>query len=257
MASKIRAENISKSYGSVQALENVDFEVRDGEIMALVGDNAAGKSTLIHILSGVLSRDSGTINIDGEVVELESYNDARSHGIETVYQDLSLSKKQSVGANIYLGHEPVRDDIWGRLLGAVDRSLIRSGSREALERVKMDIDPDEPVTALSGGQQQAVAIARALSSDPDILILDEPTSALSIEGTRDILDVIEGLKEEGITIVFISHNLDVVFEVADRMSVLAHGEMMGVRETATTEREELVQMMMGLEASADEEGVTL
>jgi ABC-type sugar transport system ATPase subunit len=187
---------------------------------------------------------------------LENYNDARTHGIETVYQDLSLSKKQSVGANIYLGHEPVRDGPLGRLLGAVDRSQIRAGSQEALDRVKMDIDPDESVTALSGGQQQAVAIARALSTDPDILILDEPTSALSIEGTRDILEVIEGLNEEGITIIFISHSLDVVFEIADRMSVLAHGEMMGVRDPSTTEREELVQLMMGIEAST-EEGVRL
>jgi len=256
MATKIRAENISKSYGSVQALKDVDFEVLDGEIMALVGDNAAGKSTLIHILSGVLSSDSGSIYIDGDKVQLENYNDARTHGIETVYQDLSLSKKQSVGANIYLGHEPVRDGPLGRLLGAVDRSQIRAGSQEALDRVKMDIDPDESVTALSGGQQQAVAIARALSTDPDILILDEPTSALSIEGTRDILEVIEGLNEEGITIIFISHSLDVVFEIADRMSVLAHGEMMGVRDPSTTEREELVQLMMGIEAST-EEGVRL
>ncbi|WP_338074081.1 ATP-binding cassette domain-containing protein [Halomicrobium salinisoli] len=234
-------------------MENVDFSVRDGEIMALVGDNGAGKSTLIKTLCGVHRPTSGRIYVRGESVEFDDYNDARELGIETVYQDLALAEDQTVAANVFLGHEPVRGGRLGRWLGLVDEEQMFREARENLEKVQIPVDPKAKVKNLSGGQQQAVAIARALQSDPDILIMDEPTSALSIEGARNVLRVIDGLRDQGLTIILISHNIRHVLRLADRVSVLAQGRLMGVRDTDEVSRNEIIALMMGAE---DEEEFT-
>ncbi|RKD95529.1 ATP-binding cassette domain-containing protein [Halopiger aswanensis] len=264
----LQTVELTKHFGNVVAVEGVDFSLREGEIMALVGDNGAGKSTFIKMLCGVHEPTSGEIRIDGEPIEFEDYSDAREMGIETVYQDLALAEQQTVAANVFLGQEPVRSDLLGRLLGVVDKQAMRDRARESLDRVQIPVDPDARVSDLSGGQQQAVAVARALQSDPDILILDEPTSALSIEGARNVLRVIDDLRNEGLSIILISHNIRQVLTLADRVSVLAQGRLMGVRDTDSATRDEIIALMMGAEDedeidefeltsvddSADEEG---
>jgi ABC-type sugar transport system ATPase subunit len=247
----IETRNLSKSFGNVNAVEDVSIDVEPGEVLALIGDNGAGKSTLIKMLCGVLEPTSGEVVLNGEPTTFENYNAARQAGIETVYQDLALAPAQSVAANVFLGHEAVRDDILGRLLGFVDRDRMVAEAEEALDRVNIHIDPEAKVRNLSGGQQQAVAIARALQSDPDILIMDEPTSALSIEGVKNVLRVVDSLRSEGITIILISHNIRQVLATADRISVLAQGRLMGTRAADGTDRQELVSMMMGVEDEAE------
>ncbi|MFB6105996.1 MAG: ATP-binding cassette domain-containing protein [Halobacteriaceae archaeon] len=249
----VRTEDLSKSFGKVHAVRDVNFEVEEGEVMALVGDNGAGKSTLIKMLCGVLQPSDGDIYVRGDRVEFHNYNDARHAGIETVYQDLALANKQTVSANVFLGHEPIQDNALGRLLRLVDEDRMRQESADALDRVKIPVDPDARVQNLSGGQQQAVAIARALQTDPDILIMDEPTSALSIEGVRNVLNVVRNLREQGLTIILISHNIQQVLAIADRISVLHQGTLVGVREAANSDREEIVSMMMGAGDESTEE----
>ncbi len=244
-------EQLSKRFGNVHAVEDVDFAVEEGEIMAIVGDNGAGKSTLIKMLCGVHEPTSGTIHVRGERVQFDNYNDARKQGIETVYQDLALAESQSVAANVFLGHEPVRGGALGRWLGLVDEGRMVVEARKNLDKVKIPVDPEAKVQNLSGGQQQAVAIARALQSDPDILIMDEPTSALSIEGARNVLRVIDGLREQGLTIILISHNIRHVLGIADRLSVLAQGRLMGVRDTDEVSRNEVIALMMGAEDESE------
>jgi ABC-type sugar transport system ATPase subunit len=243
----IRTEGLSKTFGNTHAIEDVDFSVREGEIMALVGDNGAGKSTLIKMLCGVLTPSAGRIYVRGEQVRFDSHTSARAAGIETVYQELALTEQQTVAANVFLAREPIRDDIVGRLLRLVDREHMREQARQALDQVQIPVDPEETVANLSGGQQQAVAIARALQSDPAIMIMDEPTSALSIEGVRNVLEVVQSLRNQGLTIILISHNIREVLSIADRLSVLAQGRLMGVRDVDGTTREEVISLMMGAE----------
>jgi len=245
--SLLRTVGLTKHFGNVVAVENVDFALRDGEVMAIVGDNGAGKSTLIKMLCGVQKPTSGEIYVGGEVVEFEDYSDAREWGIETVYQDLALAEQQTVAANVFLGHEPLRSDFLGKYFGVVDRQEMHDRATESLDRVQIPVDPGAKVQDLSGGQQQAVAVARALQSDPDILILDEPASALSIEGARNVLRVIDELREQGLAIILISHNIRQVLTVADRISVLAQGRLMGVRGADSATRDEIIALMMGAE----------
>lgn len=247
----LHTEQLSKRFGNIHAVEDVDFSVTDGEVMAIVGDNGAGKSTLIKMLCGVHEPTSGEIYIRGENVHFEDYNDARAYGIETVYQELALAESQSVAANVFLGHEPIRDSPLGRLLRLVDEDRMIAESKANLDRVKIPVDPKARVQNLSGGQQQAVAIARALQSDPEILIMDEPTSALSIEGARNVLRVIDGLRNQGLTILLISHNIRHVLGVADRISVLAQGRLMGVRNTDDVDRNEIIALMMGAQDESE------
>lgn len=252
----IQTESLSKSFGNVKAIRDVSIDVEPGEVLALVGDNGAGKSTLIKMLCGVLQPTDGDIIIRGKKTEFDNYNEARQAGIETVYQDLALAQAQSVAANVFLGHEAVRDDILGRLFGIVDEERMIAEAEQALDRVNIPIDPQAKVRNLSGGQQQAVAIARALQSGPDILIMDEPTSALSIEGVRNVLNVVENLRSQGITIILISHNIRQVQATADRISVLAQGQLMGTRKADQTDREEIVSMMMGAKDDAESLDIT-
>ncbi|NGM70487.1 sugar ABC transporter ATP-binding protein [Natronolimnobius sp. AArcel1] len=240
----IQTQGLTKEFGTIKAVNNVDFSAEEGEIMAIVGDNGAGKSTLIKMLCGVLEPTEGEIFVRGESVSFDDYNDARQMGIGTVYQDLALTHSQTVASNVFLGNEPVREGIAGRL-GLVDKERMNREATEALEKVKIPVDPNSQVRNLSGGQQQAVAIARALQFNPDILIMDEPTSALSIEGVRNVLNVVNTLRKEGISIILISHNIEEVLGIADRISVLHQGELMGVLDAKTSDREDIVLKMMG------------
>lgn len=241
----VRTAGLTKYYGQVQALIDIDFEVKEGEIMALVGDNGAGKSTLIQLLSGVIQPTDGVIYLFDENVELHNYRDAQKRGIETVYQDLALAKKQSVAKNIFLGDEPtVNNPVLGSL-GIVDRGAMREQSQTVLEKINIPIDPEAQVTNLSGGQRQAVAIGRALKSDPEILILDEPTSALSVDGAEHVSKLIRELNENGQTIIIISHDLREILNLSDRITVLSNGTIAGTEETAAVTREEIILLMMG------------
>ena len=249
----LRTDELTKHFGNIVAIEDVNFSLREGEVMAVVGDNGAGKSTLIKTLCGVHKPTSGDIYVGGDRVSFEGYSDARAEGIETVYQDLALAKQQTVAANVFLGHEPVRSNILGRLLGVVDADMMSDRALESLNRVKMPIDPSTKVRDLSGGQQQAVAVARALQSNPEILILDEPTSALSIEGARNVLRVINDLRKQGLSIILISHNIRQVLRIADRISILAQGRLAGVRDADSATRDEIISLMMGADEEEDME----
>lgn len=242
----IEFDDVSKSYGSVQALESVSFAVRENEVLALMGDNGAGKSTLMKILSGVLQPTGGRILLKGESADFNSHIEARNAGIETVYQDLAVAPNRAVWENIFLGKEQIKQTTLGRALNLTDDDRMRRESKAVLDRLGMDLDAESEVKNLSGGQQQAVAVARAVQSDPSIIIMDEPTSALSVEAAQRILDLIEELRRNGMTIILVDHNIDEVFEVADRMAILASGRMMGVRSVGELTEDRLIQMMMGV-----------
>jgi ABC-type sugar transport system ATPase subunit len=244
----VRIEDVSKSFGSVQALENVSFSIEENEVLALVGDNGAGKSTLIKILSGVLQPTSGRLYINGEETDLNDYTDAQAAGIETVYQTLAVAPHRLVKDNIFLGKEPLVENPLGNMLSIVDDERMRQETETVLDQLDMDIDPNKETGNLSGGQQQAVAVGRALQSEPDIMIMDEPTSALSVEASQQILDLINQLQDQGLTIILVDHNIDEVFEVADRVAVLSTGQFVGTRPAESLTESQLIQMMMGGEA---------
>jgi ABC-type sugar transport system ATPase subunit len=233
-------KGISKAYGHVQALDKVDFEMYGGEVLALVGDNGAGKSTLIKIISGVYTKDEGEIRIDGEHVEIHTPADAQRCGISTVYQDLALVDVCDVGSNIYLG-------LWPRRMGfLIDFPKMYAQAREVLGTLRIDM-PSVRVNVgeLSGGQRQAVAIARALARGERIFLMDEPTAALGVEQQAKVNALIADLKAHGKTVVVISHNLEHVFEVADRVVVLRRGHRVGTRFKARTTKEEIVGLITG------------
>jgi ABC-type sugar transport system ATPase subunit len=241
----VEFDSISKSFGSIQALDSVSFDVKENEVLALMGDNGAGKSTLMKILSGVLPATSGQLRVRDEDVHFQDHIDARNAGIETIYQDLALAPNRTVWDNIFLGKEATMQGPLGRIFGFLDDAYMRQESKQVLERLEMTIDPEKMVKNLSGGQQQAVAVARAVQSDPEIIIMDEPTSALSVEASQRILDLVEDLKRQGITVILIDHNIDEVFAVADRMAVLAQGRFMGARTADELTEDALIKMMMG------------
>jgi len=245
-SSVVEFAEVSKSFGSIQALDSVSFAVNENEVLALMGDNGAGKSTLMKILSGVLQPTAGQIHVDGDPVAFDTHMDARNAGIETVYQDLAVAPNRTVWENIFLGKEPIKETLVGQAFNFVDDTKMRRESEAVLDRLGMEMDPESEVKNLSGGQQQAVGVARAVQSDPSIIIMDEPTSALSVEAAQRILDLIEELRKKGMTIILVDHNIDEVFEVADRMAVLASGKLMGVRAADRLTEDQLIQMMMGV-----------
>lgn len=247
-----RAENVSKHYGGIVALEDVTLSVHDNNVLAIVGDNGAGKSTFINLLSGVIPSTSGTFYMrdeeTGELsnIVLDSPSMAKEAGIETVFQGRALSGQHDVASNVFMGREPLKSGFRGTVLRRVDREYMERKSVEAIESIGFEIDPDATTAELSGGQQQAIAVARALISDPRIVILDEPTAEVSVEGSRKILDLIESLQESGKTVIFITHNLQEVVEVADRVAVLRQGNLVAELDNdGTLEREDLVGYMTG------------
>jgi ABC-type sugar transport system ATPase subunit len=235
----IEARSIAKSYGSVQALEDVDFAVRPGETVALVGDNGAGKSTLVKILCGALQPDSGNLRIGGEEVQLTGPRDARSRGVSVVYQDLALVDGFDVAHNVFLGRMPTR---WLR----VDRRRMIKETRRVLSELTVSLPSVRtPVRFLSGGQRQAVAIARAVHQGGQLLIMDEPTAALGVQEGTKVLQLIENLKARELAILVVSHNLEHVFAIADRIVVLRGGRVAGSREKLNATHSDIVHMIVG------------
>jgi D-xylose transport system ATP-binding protein len=234
---ELELRGVSKSFGVVQALTEVDFEVRSGEVMALVGDNGAGKSTLIKSIAGIHPIDSGQIFFEGRETTIHGPKDAARLGIEIVYQDLALCDNLDVVQNMYLGREA--HDVLQRLNEpAMEQKTVetmRSLSVTTLRSVR------QRVASLSGGQRQSVAVARAVMWNSKVVILDEPTAALGVAQTRQVLDLVTRLREQGLAVVLISHNLQDVFEVADRITVLRLGRNVAVYERAKTSREEIVE----------------
>lgn len=243
----LQAEAITKTYGHVRALRGVDFSVRRGEVHALVGDNGAGKSTLIKILSGAVVADSGRITLDGELVQIRTPEDARDLGIETVYQDLAIAESLDLGENIFLGRELVRSGFLGRL-GFIDRPRMRKEGMESLTRLGTTIPSSSvPLESMSGGQKQAVAVARAAVWGQSVLILDEPAAALGVRQTAQVLELIRrSTRDQGLAVIFISHDVPQVLEVADRITVLRQGQVCLHCTRAEASVELLVRAMSGL-----------
>ena len=228
---------VSKSFGSVEALRGVDFEVHDGEVMALVGDNGAGKSTLIKCVAGIYSIDDGDLYFDGERVVIHGPKDAAKLGIEVVYQDLALCDNLDVVQNMFLGREN-HDPIFRLREAPMEQrtaETLKSLSVTTIRSVR------QPVATLSGGQRQSVAVARAVLWNNRVVFLDEPTAALGVAQTRQVLDLVKRLGEQGLSVVIVSHNLTDVFEVADRITVLRLGRNVGVYERDKTSEQEIVQ----------------
>lgn len=248
----LQAENVSKHYGGIVALEDITLSVHDNDVLAIVGDNGAGKSTFINLLSGVIPSTSGTFYMrDGESgdldeIVLDSPGKAKEVGIETVFQGRALSGQHDAAENVFMGREPLQDGFTGKLMRRVDREFMERKTVESIQSIGFDIDPKAKVEELSGGQQQAIAVARALISDPRVVILDEPTAEVSVEGSQKILDLIERLQDSGKTVIFITHNLQEVIEVADRVAILRQGNLVAELDNdGTYDREDLVGYMTG------------
>jgi D-xylose transport system ATP-binding protein len=233
----LELRGISKSFGSVQALTDVDFEVRDGEVMALVGDNGAGKSTLIKCVAGIHSWDSGTMVFDGDEVHIHGPKDAAKLGIEVVYQDLALCDNLDVVQNMYLGRES------HDLLQRLKEPVMEAKTAETMKSLAVTTISSirQPVATLSGGQRQSVAVARAVMWNSRLVILDEPTAALGVSQTQQVLDLVKRLADQGLAVVLISHNLHDIFEVATRITVLRLGRSIAVYERSQTTQQEVVQ----------------
>jgi D-xylose transport system ATP-binding protein len=233
----LELRGISKSFGSVQALTDVDFEVRNGEVMALVGDNGAGKSTLIKCVAGIHPMDEGEMLFDGQPVTIHGPKDAAKLGIEVVYQDLALCDNLDVVQNMYLGREAR-----SRFFQVLKESPMEAKTRETLESLRVTTIKSirQAVATLSGGQRQSVAVARAVMWNSRLVILDEPTAALGVAQTEQVLNLVNRLAEQGLAVVLISHNLHDIFETATRITVLRLGRNVGIFERAITTQEEVV-----------------
>ncbi len=240
----LEVKSVSKRFGGVQALDNVSIHLNEGEVLALAGDNGAGKSTLIKVVSGVYHPDDGDIIFNKEKIELDNPRFAREKGIETIYQDLALADNLNVGANIFLGREPIKSKLG---VPIIDRELMLSESKKVLKNLEINIPEsslEEPVGKLSGGQRQAVAIGRALYWNARLLIMDEPTAALGVPEQRNVMDLIKKLKEQKVSIIFISHNLTDIFQASDRIVVLRRGIKAGERLIKETNSDEIVKLMV-------------
>jgi len=239
----LEIDAISKYYGNVVALKEITTYVNAGEVTCILGDNGAGKSTFIKILSGVHKADEGRVLVDGEAVVFESPRDARTNGIATVYQDLAMVPLMSVWRNFFLGAEPSKGV---GPLRWIDTAKAKSIVRKELHEMGIDIrDPDQPVGTLSGGERQSVAIARAVYFGARVLILDEPTSALGVKQAGVVLKYILQARERGVAVIFITHNPHHAYPVGDRFVILNRGRSLGAYEKAEIDRTELVRLMAG------------
>jgi ABC-type sugar transport system ATPase subunit len=238
----LEVSNLTKRFGGVTALDKISFSLYPGEVMALAGDNGAGKSTLIKCISGVYIPEAGSVSLEGREVKFAEPREAREAGIETIYQDLALADNLDVGANLFLGREPMVKRFG---LPFLDRVKMRQEAKVAVEKLDIHTDLHRPVSSLSGGQRQAVAIARAVYWQAKVLIMDEPTAALGVPEQRKVVELIQRLKTQGVAIIFISHNLHDIFAVSDRILVLLRGSKAGERQASQTNGDELVKLMVG------------
>ena len=240
---QVRAASIR--FGGVEALRGVDLELRAGEVVALAGDNGAGKSTLIKVIAGVYVPSAGEVRFLGEPLAAGDPQAVRARGIETIYQDLALADNLDVGSNIFLGREPMRRRFG---LPVIDRPRMRTVARDVLRQLDIDVPEPKlvgPVRMLSGGQRQAIAIGRAIWWNAKLLIMDEPTAALGVPEQRKVMELIRRLRDQGVAILLVSHNLHDIFGVADRIVVLRRGELAGERVTTQTDGDEIVRLMVG------------
>jgi simple sugar transport system ATP-binding protein len=243
---------IAKRYGAIQSLDNVDLTLHAGEVLGLVGDNGAGKSTLSKVLSGAVVPDTGTIEIDGNAVQFTSPADARRQRVEMVYQDLSLCDTVDVAGNLFLGREPLK-----RIAGValLDKRRMHLEARQMLEGLGISIpDTRLRVENLSGGQRQSIAIGRAASFDPAVLIMDEPTAALAVAEVEAVLDLIKRVSAKGVSVILITHRLQDLFLVCDRLMVMYEGQKVAERNVADTNIEEVVNLIVGRKFTARSAG---
>ncbi|TDC96234.1 sugar ABC transporter ATP-binding protein [Saccharopolyspora aridisoli] len=241
----LEARNLVKRYGSVEALRGASFTVRPGEVVALIGDNGAGKSTLVKCLSGVEQPDSGEVLVDGKAVSLDSPTAARGHGIETAYQDLAVAPDLDPAANLFLGREIRRPGLLGKL-GMLDKAKMRAEATQQFAKFGVSLpDLSVPIGALSGGQRQSVAVARSVAWASRLVFLDEPTAALGVVQRERVLDVIRRVRDTGMAVVLISHNMPEVLSVADRVEVLRLGSRVARFNAAEAKLEDLVGAMTG------------
>ena len=240
----LEVKHLAKNFGPVQALADLSMKVHAGEVVALAGDNGAGKTTLIKAISGVYQPSSGEILLKGRAVHFASPQEARDQGIETIYQDLALADNLTIGANIFLGREPMRRAFG--FLPVLDRAKMAEAAKATMALLDFHVSRlDAPVSNFSGGQRQAVAIGRAVYWNAQILIMDEPTAALGVPEQRKVISLIHQLKAQGRGVIFISHNLQDIFAVADRIVVLRRGVQAGERRISETSHDEVVRLMVG------------
>jgi simple sugar transport system ATP-binding protein len=239
----LEAKNISKYFGTITALENVNLAVREGECLGVVGDNGAGKSTFMKVLSGLYKPSSGSLFFDGNKEVLNSPKDSQNLGLEMVYQDLALAGNLPIGENIFLGREPTKNFGFLKLL---DYKKIKELSEAHLDKLKIHVkSAEQKVEELSGGQRQAIAIARATAFNSKIVIMDEPTAALAIKEVGKVLDLINSLKKMGVSVIIISHRMDDIFAVSDRVMALFQGTNFAESELSKTTRDEVIGWIMG------------
>jgi fructose transport system ATP-binding protein len=247
----IEARGLVKHYGQVVALDGADLELYPGEILAIIGDNGAGKSTLIKALSGAINPDEGEISLDGEPVHFRSPRDARRAGIETVYQDLAVAPALDIASNIFLGREVRRRGPQGGVLRMLNKRAMRREATRHFAELRIGIrSMSQPVENLSGGQRQGVAVARAATWARRVVIMDEPTAALGVKETRQVLDLIQRVRERGLPVILISHDMPHVFELADRIQIMRLGKRVAIVTPETHSMPEAVAIMTG--ASVEE-----
>ena len=239
MTPLVELKDISISFGGVRAVDHVSIDLMPGEVVGLLGHNGAGKSTLIKILSGAYQKDSGEIWINGQKVEINSPRDARTHNIETIYQTLALADNLDAPSNLFLGRELTN------LFGLVDDAQMEAETRKIMARLNPNFKKiNEPVSALSGGQRQSVAIARAVYFNAKILIMDEPTAALGVHETKMVADLIKELKQQGLGIFLISHDTREMMELCDRVSVMKNGQLVGTERVEDVTDDEILAMII-------------
>ncbi|AML52034.1 ATP-binding cassette domain-containing protein [Falsihalocynthiibacter arcticus] len=242
----LEAKGISKHYGGVKAIDDVSIDLREGEVLAIVGDNGAGKSTLVKAITGALAKTSGTIFLDGKEVRIDSPTDAKAAGMETVYQDLALVNELSITKNVFLGREIVRKDILGRIFGALDFKTMDAEIRTLFEKLDIRIaDIYRDAQSFSGGQRQAVALSKTVMFGKRIAILDEPTAALGVRESKMAMDLVRSLKDHGLSVIMITHNMQHVLNYCDRVAVLRLGQLSAVRDVKDVDGDTLVGLITG------------
>lgn len=244
----LRAVNLTKRFGGLVAVDNVSLDVNLGEVIGLVGDNGAGKSTFIKMISGVYQPDGGELYFNGEKIPFDGPRAMRDRGIETIYQDLALAENLDVGSNIFLGRE-IKRPYLGGVIHTLDRRKMQDESAQVLDRLDIHIPSlKQQIRNLSGGQRQTVAIARSIYWNARVMIMDEPTAALGVSEQRKVLTLVRTLCTQGVPVIIISHNMQDVFAVADRIIVMRRAKKVGERMAASTTPDEIVSLMVGAEA---------
>ena len=242
----IEARKLVKRYGQVTALDEADFEVMPGEILAVIGDNGAGKSTLIKALSGAIVPDTGQLFVDGKPVHFHNPVDARKHGIETVYQDLAVAPAMTIAENLFLGREVTRGGFLGRLLRLLDKKKMQADAIAHMKDLQIGIrSMKQAVETLSGGQRQGVAVARSAAFARHVVIMDEPTAALGVKESNMVLDLIRRVRDKGLPVILISHNMPHVFEVSDRIHIQRLGRRAALVRAREIKMSDAVAIMTG------------